>query len=348
MTGPGETPWWDRDRHTDRRGFLIARNTIKQALRGWFACHEFTEVECAQLQVSPGNEVHLHGYETRRLAPDGSGQTLYLHTSPEFACKKLLAAGETRIFDFARVFRNREADSPLHAHEFTMLEWYRTGAGWRIGADDALALMAASADALEATHWRWQGRSVAVDAAPVWISLAEAFDTWAGIDLAGCLTPDGRGDRDAFALAIARAGLAAPAEATWGDLFTDALVARVEPALAAIEAPVVLHDYPRPEAALARACQGDPRFAERFELYVCGVELANGFGELIDPVEQRARFEAAMAEQARLFGSALPLDEDLLSALALMPDASGVALGFERLVMLTTGARHIDQVRWTL
>lgn len=347
MTGPGHTPWWDAGRHADRRGFLLARNTIKAALRGWFDRHGFTEVECAQLQASPGNEVHLHGYATSRIGADGTASPLYLHTSPEFACKKLLAAGETRIFDFARVFRNREADSPVHAHEFTMLEWYRAEAGWREVAEDTLAMIRQAAVSAGTASFRWRDRVVPIDAPALWLSVHDAFQRWAGIDLLATLDETGVPYRDGLARAVATAGLRVTPDASWSDLFTEVLVARVEPELARVTSPVVLHDYPRPEAALARAAPDDPRVAERFEVYVCGVELANGFGELTDAGEQQARFEAAMAEQKRLFGTCAPLDEDLLAALAAMPEASGVALGFERLVMLCTGARHIDQVRWT-
>jgi elongation factor P--(R)-beta-lysine ligase len=343
-----DTPWWDRNRHRDRRGFLLARNRVKAAVRGWLEGEGFTEVECGQLQASPGNEVHLHGYATERIEADGTRHRLYLHTSPEFAAKKLLAAGETAIFDFARVFRNREAPSPLHAHEFTMLEWYRAGASWPSVAEDALALARAGAAAVGAGGWAWRERQVAADTPAIWLSMADAFARYAGIDLAATMLADGTGDQAAMADAVRAAGLKANESDSWSDLFTEVLVARIDPALAGMAAPVILHDWPRPEAALARACPGDPRFAERFELYLCGVELANGFGELTDAVEQRARFEAAMATQQALFGESLPLDEDLLAALAEMPEASGVALGFERLVMLATGARDISDVMWTM
>lgn len=316
-------------------------------MRAWFEAEDFIDVDCAQLQVSPGNEVHLHGFATERQMPDGSSQRLYLHTSPEFACKKLLAAGETRIFDFARVFRNREADSPLHANEFTMLEWYRVGEDWQSVARDTIALAQGAAATVGAEAFIWRDRQVPVDATPVWVSLAEAFERFAGIDLLATLNAEGTGDRALLAAAMTSQGIRASDADGWSALFNEVLVACVEPALARIGAPVVLHDYPLPEAALARAKPDDRRLAERFEVYICGVELANGFGELNDPVEQRARFQAAMAEQQRLFGESLPLDEDLLAALSAMPAASGVALGFERLVMLVTGARSIDQVRWT-
>jgi lysyl-tRNA synthetase class 2 len=340
------SPWWDRRRHEDRRPYLLARNRIQSALRQWFESQGFVETSCGQAAVSPGNEAHLHAMAVEALGPDGAARRLYLHTSPEFAAKKLLAAGETRIFDFARVFRNRER-GPLHAPEFTMLEWYRAGERYDQAIADTLALLRLAFDttgAPKSAHWR--GLSCLPDRDAQRISVADAFVQFAGIDLAGTLTPAGEGDRDALAAAAVRAGIAPAPDDTWADLFSKILVGLVEPHLGTGR-PTILDRYPRCEAALAQACRDDPRFAERFEVYVCGVELANGFGELTDAAEQRRRFELEMAVKERVYGARYPIDEDFLAALAQMPPASGVALGFDRLVMLATGARHIDQVIWT-
>jgi elongation factor P--(R)-beta-lysine ligase len=341
-----QLPWWDRERYADKRGFLQARGRIKSAMRSWFEREGFNEVETNQLQVSPGNETHLHGLATQRLSPDG--QTIapfYLHTSPEFSCKKLLAAGETQIFEFARVFRNREA-GPLHATEFTMLEWYRAHAEWTVVIDDALALLKLAATAIGATHYSWRGHSVAIDAQPKRLSLQQAFLYLAQIDLLATLDDQGMGKLDALAAAADSVGIATADDDTWSDLFSKILVQKIEPYLG-FDAPCILCDYPACEAALARRSPQDPRIAERFELYVCGVELANGFGELTDPVEQRARFEADMAQKQAIYGETYPIDEDFIAALSIMPPASGVALGFDRLVMLASGARRIDDVMWT-
>ena len=178
-------------------------------------------------------------------------------------------------------------------------------------------------------------------APPERITVAEAFDRFAGVDLMAVLE-----DREALASAAAAAGLRTAPDDTWSDIFSRVIVERVEPALG-IRRPTILCEYPIHEAALARPKPGDPRVAERFEVYACGVELANCFGELTDPAEQRRRFEADMDEKARLYGERYPIDEDFLDALALMPPASGAALGFDRVVMLATGAAHIDQVVWT-
>jgi len=339
------SPWWDRDRHADRRPALIQRGRIKAAARAWFEGQGFTEVECGALAVSPGNEAHLHAFATDLIETGGARRTLYLHTSPEFASKKLLAAGETRIFDFARVFRNRER-GPSHAPEFTMLEWYRANEDYDTVVADSVALVRRAAETTGVAQFEHRGRACDPRANAERLTVADAFTHHAGIDLLATLNEKGEGQRDILATKARRGGFDVAENDNWADIFSKILVARVEPQLG-IERPTVLCEYPRCEAALARASARDPRVAERFELYVCGVELANGFGELTDPVEQRARFESEMAEKQRIYGERYPIDEDFLAALTQMPPASGVALGFDRLVMLATGARKIDDVLWT-
>ncbi|MBM3521006.1 MAG: EF-P lysine aminoacylase GenX [Alphaproteobacteria bacterium] len=339
---PTPRPWFDPDNHADRRPLLLARNRITAAIRQWFAARDFIEVECGALQRSPGNETHLHGFATELITPDGGRERRYLHTSPEFACKKLLAAGERRIFDLARVYRNRERTA-LHAPEFTMLEWYRAEEPYRAVIEDALALVALAAETAGTRHMTWRGAAADPKAEPEWLTVAEAFRRHAGVDLLATLDGDGRPDREALAKS---SPVTVAADDSWSDIFSRILVANVEPRLG-IGAPTVLYEYPLAEAALARACRHDRRLAERFELYVCGVELANGFGELVDPVEQRARFAAEMALKEKVYRERYPIDEELLQALAQMPEASGVALGLDRLVMLAVGASRIDQVLWT-
>ena len=339
-----ENPWWHPMRHADRRPLLLARNRIQVGLRGWFADAGFTEVDPAALQVSPGNEAHLHAIATEAVDAAGGRRRLYLHTSPEFAMKKLLAAGERAIFAFAHVWRNREG-GPRHAVEFTMLEWYRTGADYAVLMEDCAAILALCAKSAEATVLRHGEATCNPLAPPERLSVADAFARHAGIDLLATLAPDGTPDRDALAAAAVAAGLRVAADDTWSDIFSRVLVARVEPHLGHGR-PTILDRYPLAEAALARRCADDPRVAERFELYACGVELANGFGELTDPAEQRRRFEAEMDLKERLYGERYPIDEDFLAALALMPPASGIALGFDRLVMLATGAPRVSDVVW--
>ena len=337
MTDP---KWWHPDRHADRRPFLLMRGRVRRALSAWFAAGGFLEVECGALQVSPGNETHLHAFATEFRGDDGASQPLYLHTSPEFSCKKLLAAGETRIVDFARVFRNREHGA-LHAPEFTMIEWYRTGAGLEEVMQDAVALCRAALSATGRDALVWRDRRCDPAEPPEYLTLVDAFARYTGIDLDGLLEDD-----EAFRDAARSIGVGVADAASWSDVFSAVLVARIEPRLGEGRL-TLLHRYPVCEAALARACPDDPRYAERFELYACGVELANGFHELTDAAEQRQRFEADMALKETLYGERYPIDEDFLEALAQMPDASGVAMGFDRLVILAAGARAISDVQWT-
>ncbi|MCJ2037143.1 EF-P lysine aminoacylase EpmA [Methylobacterium sp. J-068] len=339
------SPWWMPHRHADRRPALMARNRIVAAFRAHFARADFVEVEAAALQVSPGNEAHLCAFATEMQAPDGRAEAIYLHTSPEFACKKLLAAGEARIVSFARVYRNRER-GPLHHPEFTMLEWYRAGADYTELMRDGADLLALAAETAEARRLRYRDREADPFADFERVTLAEAFAERAGIDLLATIDHDGRTDRDALAAAVRQAGLRVADDDTWADLFSRVLVARVEPHLG-LGRPTILCEYPVSEAALARPSPRDPRVAERFELYACGVELANAFGELTDADEQRRRFILEMEEKARVYGETYPIDEDFLAALAIMPEASGIALGLDRLVMLATGAPRIEDVIWT-
>ncbi len=335
--------WWTREMHRDRRPALLTRGRIKAAIRSRFEACGFLEVETACLQVSPGNETHLHAFATELIGDDLARRPLYLHTSPEFACKKLLAAGETRIFTFAPVFRNRQRGA-LHHPEFTMLEWYRASAPLDDIMDDVAATVALAAETAGTPLFSFRGRTCDPRAAPERLTVAEAMHRHAGIDLLASMGPRGC-DRALLAEMAEAAGVTVRAEDSWSDIFSK-LVTLIEPHLG-VGRPALLTEYPAGEAPLARTKPDDPRLAERFELYCCGVELANGFDELTDVVEQRRRLEAQMAEKQRIYGERYPIDEDFLAALALMPPASGCALGFDRLVMLATGASRIDQVLWT-
>ncbi|WP_090230179.1 EF-P lysine aminoacylase EpmA [Filomicrobium insigne] len=338
------TPWWRPAYHTDRRPILLARNKIKRLVRNWFHEQDFVEVDTACLQISPGNETHLHAFRTELIGTDLGIGDYYLHTSPEFACKKLLAAGERNIFTFAPVFRNRERGS-LHHPEFTMLEWYRADEPFKRVMADCIEILriAAKTTGLETIQWR--GRTCNPLAEPENLSVCEAFLRHAGINLQTTFDATTT-DRDALYRAATAIGIACAEDDTWSDIFSRVLTAKVEPQLG-MDHPVLLTDYPACEAALAQRKPDDERLAERFELYVCGVELANGFGELTNPAEQHARFRAAMDDKERIYNERYPIDEDFLAALETMPPASGCALGFDRVVMLATGAQRIDQVIWT-
>ena len=341
---PDASPWWTPDVHADRRPRLIMRNAIAAETRAWFGARDFVEVTTGALQVSPGNEAHLSAFSTTLVGEDGARSTLYLHTSPEFACKKLLAAGETRLFSLGPVYRNGER-SRLHHPEFTMLEWYRVGETYEALMDDAADLIALAAERAGSKRFRFRGREADPFATPERLTVAEAFERHAGIDLLATVEASGATDRDSLARAMAASGMRVAEGDSWGDLVSRALVERVEPQLGN-GCPTILMEYPIPEAALARPSPGNPKVAERFEIYCCGVELANAFGELTDAAVQRRRFEAEMDERERIYGERYPLDEDFLAALAVMPESSGIALGFDRMVMLAVGAERIDDVIW--
>ena len=341
MTQP--SPWWRPEVFSRRIDVLRMRGRIKDAIRCWFLDRGFDEVETPALQLSPGHETHIAPFATGLVGPDGERAPLYLHSSPEFACKKLLTAGVPRLFTLAAVYRNRERGR-LHHPEFTMLEWYRTGARLDDLVGDCAALLRVAAEAARTGVLRHRDSTADPFAEPEILSVSEAFRRYAGFDL-DVMLPQGDAGLARLSEATRALDLRVSDDDSWSDLFSKILSARVEPKLG-IGRATVLARYPASEAALARLCPDDPRFAERFELYACGVELANAFDELRDGAEQRRRFEAAEAERQRVYGETCPIDEDFLAALAMMPEACGIALGFDRLVMLATGAATIEDVLW--
>jgi elongation factor P--(R)-beta-lysine ligase len=339
-------PWWRPDRLAGRRARLAARGRILAAVRGFFADAGYVEVETPALQVSPGLEPHLRAFTTIWHDPrDGAAKPRYLHTSPEFAMKKLVAGGLPRIWQLAHVFRDDER-SATHHPEFAMLEWYRAGASYRDLMDECEGLLRRAQDAAGGAALRWQGRGA--DAHAPWqrLTVAEAFARYAGIDLLATMPDPARLDAALLAAAAAEIGVAPHEGDDWETLFFRIFLDRIEPNLGS-GAPTILYDYPITMAALARPKPDHSRLAERFELYVCGLELANAFGELTDAAEQRRRFLTDQAKKQALYGETYPIDEDFLAALEFgLPDCAGIALGFDRLVMLATGAEHIEEVLW--
>ncbi len=338
-------PWWRPQRLAARRPNLVLRAAAARAVRTYFEQQDFAEVETPALQISPGMEPHLQAFATGmrrpgRPAPD----IMYLHSSPEFAMKKLLAAGVPRMFQLARTFRNGER-SPTHHPEFTMLEWYRAGADLDALMTDCENLLRAAARAAGVSNLRWGGASADPEQRFERLSVAAAFARDAGIDILATAPDPAAPSLDFLAAAARPLGIAPRVGDRWEDLFFRIFLEHIEPKLG-IGRPTLLYDYPLGMAALARVKPGDPRVAERFELYVCGLELANAFGELTDVAEQRRRFERDQALKQALYGERYPIDEEFLAALAIMPPASGIALGFDRLVMLLAGAEHIEDVLW--
>ncbi|MCP1241571.1 EF-P lysine aminoacylase GenX [Acetobacter lambici] len=324
----------DPERIRDRLPFLIRRNLTMRGVRAFLEARGCVEVETPCAVPTPGEEVHLLPFQTERETPDGQRHTLFLHTSPEFAMKRIVAATGLPLFQFARVWRNGEA-SGTHAPEFTMLEWYRPNMALPGLMDETEALLKA---VLPPTVHR---NACTLDLSQPFerLSMEDAFRRHAGVDL---LPTQG----NAQALANA-AGCSLRNGEQWEDLFFRLLLERIEPAIGQTR-PTFLTHWPASQAALARKDPSDPRVALRFELYAVGMELANAFEELTDPVEQRQRFAQDRAERRQLYPTrpTWPMDEKLLHALPHMPPCSGIALGFDRLVMLASGARHIQDVLW--
>jgi lysyl-tRNA synthetase class 2 len=337
------TPLWTPHIHAERQPMLRMRGEIVRALRDLFAELGFVEIETPALQVSPGNEIHLQAFGTE-LAHADRRDRRYLRTSPEFACKKLIAAGERRIVEFARVFRNGER-SALHHPEFTMLEWYRAEESYETLMDDCIAVIAHTASTADSRQFVWRERAADPFAVPERITVAHAFARHAGIDLLATLSEDEGPDREQLAARAKDAGVTIAEDDTWGDIFSRVMTEMIEPYLG-LGCATILDEYPAEMSALARPKAGDPRVAERFEIFLCGVELANGFGELTDADEQRRRLLAQMDAKDRIYHERYPIDDDFINALRIMPQTSGVALGLDRLIMLAAGATHIEQVLW--
>ena len=338
--------WWRPDRFAFRRARLAQRGRILDAVRGFFGERGYVEVDTPGLQVSPGLEPHLRAFATELHDPhDGRVATRYLHTSPEYAMKKLLVAGLPRIWQLAHVFRNGER-SATHHPEFSMLEWYRTAASYHDLMEECAALVTACQEAAGVAGLTWRGR--AADARRQWhrISVAEAFRQHCGIDLLATAADPLRPDADRLAEIASAIGIAPHAGDDWETLFFRIFLERIEPFLG-LGVPTILYDYPLSMAALSRRHPDDPRLAERFEVYACGLELANAFSELTDAAEQRTRFIADQARKQALYGEVYPIDEDFLTALEYgLPPCAGIALGFDRLVMLATAADDIEDVLW--
>lgn len=339
-----EAPWWGRERFAVRAPYLAARTAALHAVRRYFSAEGFVEVDTPALQISPGLEPHLRAFATALDEPGAGVRSFYLHTSPEFTMKKLLAAGVPKLFQLAHAFRNGERGATHHP-EFTLLEWYRAGATYRDLMADCERLLPAVLEAAGRAQFSWQGRTA--DPRRPWRreTVAGVFADRCGIDILATAPEPTRPSLDLLAAAARPLGIEPHPGDDWDDLFFRIFLEKIESTLG-IDAPTILADYPIAMAALARAKPDDPRVAERFEVYVGGLELANGFSELTDPVEQCRRFERDRARKQARYGEAYPIDGDFLAALGAMPPSAGIALGFDRLVMLASGAARIDDVLW--
>ncbi len=334
--------WWQPHNFEKKQPFLKQRAKIMKALRNFFDEKDFIEVETPALQICPAMDAHIHGFKTELKNNDLThNKNMYLHTSPEFDMKKLLVAGMPRIYQICHVFRNGEA-SRLHSPEFTILEWYRAGANYHNLMDDSVDMLRRVAQTISIENYTYQG--IKSNPFNVWnkISVCEAFKEYSNIDLSLYLN-----DIEGFFNVAYEIGVRVIPSDKWDDIFHAIMAKKIEPHLG-VGVPTILYDYPVSMAALSRKKPSDPRFAERFELYICGVELANAFSELTDAKEQRERYEVEMATKQKLYGETYPADEDFFKALEFgMPKSAGIALGVDRLVMLATGADNINDVLYS-
>lgn len=322
-----------RNAISDRLPLLQRRALLQRGVRAFFDARDYLEVDTPCAVPVPGEEVHLRCFRTELEHPDGTKEARFLHTSPEFAMKRIVAATGLPVFQLARVWRNGER-SALHAPEFTMLEWYRPGAGLDSLMDETEALLRH----LLPPALAFADTTLRLDVPFERLTMAEAFARYVGVDLLGI------GD-DAQRLAR-EAGTVLRAGESWEDLFFRLLLERVEPRIGR-DRPTFLTHWPAAQAALSRRDPLDPRVALRFELYAAGIELANAFEELTDPEEQRSRFEQDRARRLILSPDQdWPLDEAFLKDLKDLPPCSGIALGFDRLVMLATGAPRLCDIMW--
>lgn len=347
------TRWWEPDRFLAKRPSLARRAKLISAIRRHFDEQDFLEVETPILQIMPCADMHIHGFPTTLKGIDLKPERdLWLHTSPEFEMKKLLVAGLPKIYQLCHVFRNGEG-SKRHSPEFTMIEWYRANAGYKEIMDDCIGLLRFCAKQLGLKTFRYQNHDC--DPFKDWeiISVAQSFETYAGIDLKAFMVETeahraaaDSNDRAGFFKVAKNAGVGVREQDSWEEIFFAVMAEKIEPHLG-FDAPTIIYDYPTSMAALSRKSEDDPRFAKRFELYVCGLELANAFDELTDAKEQRKRFADEMAAKQAMYGESYALDEDFLAALEYgMPPAGGIALGVDRLAMITCNASDIDEVLW--
>ncbi|HEY7907930.1 MAG TPA: EF-P lysine aminoacylase EpmA [Thermomicrobiales bacterium] len=340
-------PTWQRLREQPalRYGYL-ARGRVIRAIRAFFDARGFEEVETPLLVASPGMEPYLDVFETHLTTARGVSHRAFLTTSPEYAMKKLLVAGLPRIYQICKSFRNGEEVSRGHNPEFTILEWYRAHADYR-------AIMADCEELLVAIWRDFDGArptdepalivdGMRVTLAPPWerVTVREAFARYASVDL------DAIASEATMRACLTHKGYAVSTETTWEQGYHQIFLNEIEPHLGQSR-PTILYDYPATMAALARRKPDDPRYAERFEMYIAGIELGNAFSELTDAEEQLSRLRAERAERAAHGKVLYEIDADFIDALrAGMPPSAGIAVGVDRLVMLFAGAASIQETLW--
>lgn len=316
----------------------FVREKVLRACRTYFFDQGFHEVETPLLIAKPPAESYLEVFETTLLDRQRNGISAYLSTSPEVPLKKLLVAGIGNCFALTKSFRNMETQSYTHNPEFTILEWYRVHADYTDIMEDCERLVSRVADAVGLTQKiTYQGASVDLSAPWERLSVAEAFRRWADIDF------DAFFDMEYARSRAREKGYTVSDETTWEEVYNQIFLNEVEKHLG-FGKPTILYDFPSAMGALARKKSDDPRFAERFEFYIAGLELGDCYSELTDWKEQKSRFDEEMKEIRRQKRTEYQYDEDFIEALRLgLSPSSGIAVGIDRLVMLFANVPTIQQ-----
>ncbi len=334
---------WQRLReHPELLRQFLVREQVCDGIRSFFKSHDFHEVETPLLVEHPGTEPYLEVFETSLLHGDGKKQPAFLLTSPEYAMKKLLVAGMGPIFQICKSFRNGEGKSSRHNPEFTILEWYRPNADYQAMMNDCEQLLLHLLHIIHPqqrdTFLTYQGRSYDLSAPWERLSVAEAFHKYVGVAVDELLSVE------KLRQVAKQKGYRVNEQTTWEAVYNQLLLNEIEPHLG-VQKPTILYDYPASQASLSRRKKDDPRFAERFEFFLAGLELGNAFSELTDPDEQEKRIQAELAERQDLGKTSYELDHDYIDALRTgLPPTGGIAVGVDRLVMLFADVTDLRDV----
>ncbi len=333
------TTWQRLKAHPEKIQYLYKREQIIDAIRQFFKQQHFLEVDSPVLVKSPGMEPYLEVFETTLIDANSNKQPAYLLTSPEYALKKLLVAGIPKLFQIGKSFRNGEGLSGKHNPEFTIMEWYRTNASYLEIMQDCQDLCTFLAEKITGSLVvQYQGKTY--DFSQPWekISVAEAFEKYCGINKETLL------DKELLLAAGQKRGFSIDAETTWEQIYNQFLLNDIDPHLG-MKVPTILYDYPASQASLSKRKETDPRFAERFEFYLAGIEMGNAFSELTDANEQLARFQLELEERKALHKTLYDIDMDYIAALKEgLPPTGGIAVGVDRLCMFFANAPSIQDV----
>ena len=336
------TNWQKIKDQTQLLDKFLVREKVIDGIRAFFKAQNFHEVETPLMVKYPGTEPFLEVFQTELKLADGRNESAFMLTSPEFAMKKLVAAGLPKIFQICKSFRNGEGLSSKHNPEFTILEWYRAEADYEEVMRDCEKLLqdlSLNLSPSQGKDFFYQGKKYDLRSPWPHISVAEAFARWVGVNT------DELFEQNKLLAVAKKHGFNVSEQNTWEELYNQLFLNLIEPEIAKFNTPVIIYDYPAEQAAYSRLKRTNPRFAERFEFYVAGIELGNAFSELVDAEAQEKKFKEDLALRKKLGKTDYGLDQDYLDALKSgLPKTGGIAVGVDRLVMLLADAASIEEV----